>query len=263
MSTKKDSNKPDEEKTDETETKEDTSIFSIPPEIEEILEDWDIMHDKSIPKQQNLSRTDNLLEVSESGDAPTDDSQPSIGESDRSDTQSYHSAQSTEAEEITETATISSPIHVPVGPRYFARVHELTTEFLKKTAEYYQIELSGSRQDNINQIETKLRSNEQIKRSEDGKPLITANIFIEKGIPISQYRHFQLKQVATQLGLSKTNSEHIKTEIKNESKKKLLKAILKHFSSLKTTSQTDPIIVNLPSGEISPEHANRARDLSS
>ena len=231
MRTNNDGNEPEEEKKEEAETQKENNMLSIPPEIEELLEDWDVMHDKLIPKQQNLSRTDTSLEVSESVDAPTDDSQPDIEESDSSDTQSYHSAQSTEAEETTETATTSSPIHVPVGPTYFARVHELTTEFLQTTAEYYQIELSGLREDNINQIETKLRSNEQIKRSQDGKPLIPANIFIEKGIPISKYRHFQLKQVATQLGLSKTNSKHIKTEIKYESKKNLLKAILKHFSS--------------------------------
>ena len=293
-STKKDSNESDEEKTDEAETKEDNSIFSIPPEIEEILEDWDILYDKgnskapqpSIIQQQNLPASDNSHQIRESSAEHNDRSQIESEESDSSDTQSYHSAQSMtsteaeetnettrkssaeaevtnettrqsspEAEETNETSTKSKTIFVPLGPTYYARVHELTKEYLIKTAEFYQIELNGTRQDNINQIKTKLNSIEQIKRSRDGKPLVPAKIFIKQGIPISQYRHFQLKQLATQLGLSKSNSKHIKSEINHESKKNLFNAIRKHLSSHETMSQTDPIIVNLPSGKISPDNA--------
>ena len=78
---------------------------------------------------------------------------------------------------------------------------------------------------------------------------------MKKGIQISQYRHFQLKQLGTQLELSKTNSKNIKTDIKNETKKILFNAIQKHFFSLETMSQNDSIIIHLPSGQISPEHA--------
>ena len=252
--TENSTNKTEEPRKDEPQTQESNFMLSIPPEIEEILEDWDIVHNKNnqtasqepMTQQKPLLQSDNLRE----------DHEPV--ESDSSDTQSYHSAQSlssAEVEEINEPASPKKPIYVPGGPIYYARVHELTAEYLNKAAEVYQIELSGSRQDNINRIEAKLNSIDQCTRSRDGKPLIPANIFIKRRLPLSEYRHFQLKQLATQLGLSKTNSKHMKAEIKHESKKNLLNAIRKHLSSLETISQTDPIIINLPSGKISPEQA--------